>query len=218
MNQPIIYTPETDFHLQAPPHSTILIGDFFLQGLHALQDAVLEAAEQGQRVHVFDAGGDWNPETSRIGAHLQVHPMDAYRRTPVLPAGQIQVFPVPLKVSETPEMDALWDSLDPQSALPAPDVLVFSRTVHWMMGKHWPHLECWLGEWTEKAQVLLYVDGHRDLYDALLSSFDEVIVYPHEVTESLAGGLDNMGCPVEALQHFPPGGFVRIPEPLNNIP
>jgi len=192
--------------------STLLVGGFTSGGMEALQDLLLESVKQGQRVQVFDGADDWAPETSRIGTHLHIMEKP-YRRIPVYPADQIQVMRFSKTMTESESQD-LWQILDPQTDAPNADLYVFSRTTDWLH-QHWAHLDTWLQDWTEKTRIIVYADGHRDHFQGLVSSFQELLLFPHDPSPLLASMMDAMGFSTQEWDQLASGQFVRLTDPFN---
>jgi hypothetical protein len=192
--------------------STLLVGGFTSGGMEALQDLLLESMRQGQRVQVFDGADDWVPETSRIGTHLHVMEKP-YRRTPVYPTDQIQVMRFSKAMTES-ESQELWQVLDPQTDAPNADLYVFSRTTDWLR-QHSAHFDIWLYDWTEKARIIVYVDGFRDHFQGLVSAFQELLLFPHDPIPLLADMMNAMWFSTQEWNQLASGQFVRLTDPLN---
>ncbi len=209
----MILQSESALDLNTLESSVLLVGGLWSGGLNSLRDAALSVAREGQRIQVFDGHGDWTARQPAIGSHIQVIDKP-YRRSPVLPAGQIQVWRAPCR--EPQDMDALWLALDPNSGAPGPDVFIFSRTLP-MLRHGWATLDSWIGAWEDRTRIIFYVDG-LDLYTFLLPLVREVILYPHEVGPEIEFALNAGGLSTSEWNNLPPGQFVRLPDPLNSVP
>lgn len=192
--------------------SVLMVGGFWSGGLKSLQDAALELAQQGRRIQIFDGQFDWT--TDQPGVGTQIQRIDKpYRRSPVLPAGQIQVWSAP---KDEQDMKALWQALDPNTGEPGPDLFIFSQALP-MLHYKWFKLDTWIGAWEERARILFYVDGQA-LYAPYQSLVRELILYPHEVTPEMQEALESGGIGIKDWNDLRPGHFVRLPDPINNVP
>lgn len=211
-----LYVPESDFELAGTAATALLVGGYRAGAMEALQQELVRAARSGQRVIVLDGLDDWTPtkttlQTKIIGCK---RPQDL---NSLQVAGTIQSLSYLGGVSDKYKRE-LSQILDPEQKRVVPDVLLFSRPMGLFTG--WPtHLDVLLANLAEHSRVLIYVDGFRDLYLPMLSMVDELLLFPHDqVLPEIIVALETGGITLAQFDALPSGQFVRIPDPINQVP